>query len=212
MMKMISILCLLCFAIGTYIKNSGNVDTSIQHPLQNYVVSQNNCEEEDERGCLYDSAIRITTVNTGKSNEKQITKKKYRFNFFLCCFKSKYRYQNNLQKNDEINQKIKIKSENNFDQTRTRNTQDMTPLQMNRRSSAPTRRISAPIILIRRHSEENGISKVHLHRKSFAENVKSAVLVSRRISAENVQSPIVFSPKSSAKEDWESIFYHSMKL
>jgi uncharacterized protein involved in tolerance to divalent cations len=186
--------------------------------LQNYVVSQNNCEEENERGCLYDSAICITTVNTGKSNEKQITKKKYRFNLCLCCFKSKYRYQNKLQKNDEINQKIKIKSENNFDQTRTRNTQDifsiegMTPLQMNRRSSASTQRISAPIILCRRHSEENGKSQMYLHRKSFAENVKSAVLLSRIISAENVQSPILFSPKSSATEDWEGFLSHSRKL
>lgn len=214
MLKVISILCSIFVAFGTDMKTVGNGDTSIQNPSRNYIVAQN-CQEKDGTACLNDSPIRITKVTTSGSNEKQITKKKYKINLFLCCFKSK-KYQNKSQKNDGINKKIKVKSENNFEQTGTRNAQNIsikgiTPsLQMIRKSSAPTQRISAPIILSRRLSSESEKSEMlSVHRKSFSENVKTAILLSRKHSAESVKSAVLLSPRSSALKDWETIIYNN---
>jgi hypothetical protein len=111
-LKVIFILCLICFAFGTDIKQVGNFDTSIENPLQNYAVSQN-FQEKDETAHLYDSHNWFKTVKNGGSNQKQMRQKKEKFNLLSCCFKKSK--ENKSKTKDESNTKIKIKAKNNFD-------------------------------------------------------------------------------------------------
>jgi len=184
-LKVIFILCLICFAFGTDIKQVGNFDTSIENPLQNYAVSQN-FQEKDETAHLYDSHNWFKTVKNGGSNQKQMRQKKEKFNLLSCCFKKSK--ENKSKTKDESNTKIKIKAKNNFDQARNNHKNPLEGIQMIRKSSAPTQRISAPIMLSRKFSSEQVKSVMLLSRRTSGESVKSAVILSRRSSAESVNS------------------------
>merc|ERR1711925_53686 len=112
--------------------------------------------------------------------------KKEKFNLLSCCFKKSK--ENKSKTKDESNTKIKIKAKNNFDQARNNHKNPLEGIQMIRKSSAPTQRISAPIMLSRKFSSEQVKSVMLLSRRTSGESVKSAVILSRRSSAESVNS------------------------
>jgi len=203
MLKLILLLCLIYFASSTDIENVDDVsnDRVIAfrlNPLENDPLSQNS-QEKDEAVYLYDSQKHVPakqSITDNMSNKKQPTKKKKKtLNFCPGCFKFKSK-ENKAQTKDEpgkLNAKIKVKSTNDFDKIRNthRNAleaMNKNPLEMYRKSSAPTHRVTIPIELSRRFSGESVKSAIILSRKPSGESVKSAMFIDRKSSAESVNS------------------------
>lgn len=170
---------------------------------------------DDTPQLLKTSQFELRHSLSKQKNSKQSTQTKKKLNLFSCtCCKTKSKKYKSQAKDDpaSINTKIKIM---HFDQITI--SEDYSQLQaslenikypikmMIRKSSAPTKKVSTPILLDRKFSSESVKSAVLLSRQFSVDSVKSSILLSRKSSDQSTSYHINLSRKSSTESNQTDI-------
>jgi len=140
-----------------------------------------------------------------QKNSKQSAQTKKKFNLFSCnCCKTKSTKYKSQAKDDLHFDQIIISED--YSQLQASLESIKYPIKMMiRKSSAPTKNVSTPILLDRKFSSESVKSAVLLSREFSVESVKSSILLSRKSSDQSTSYHINLSRKSSTESDLTDI-------